>query len=70
MKIIKPFRHPDLCGAEEEEYSRAEEDDDGEDARDAGDAEFTEGIDDAAGGSGGIPVGITFSSLLFSSAAA
>jgi hypothetical protein len=62
MKIIKPFRHPDLCGAEEEE-SRAD------DADDAVDTEFAEGVDEAAGGAGGIPSGVISSSLLFASAA-
>ena len=51
IKIITPFRHPDLCGAEVLE-SRADEGDDG---RDAGDAKFAEGVDEATGGAGGIP---------------
>jgi hypothetical protein len=52
IKIITPFRHPDLCGAEDEE-SRADEDAD--EGRDAGDAKFAEGVDEATGGAGGIP---------------
>ena len=49
IKIITPFRHPDLCGAEDEE-SRADED-----ADEGRDAKFAEGVDEATGGAGGIP---------------
>lgn len=54
IKIITPFRHPDLCGAEVAE-SRADEGDDGRDAGDAGDTKFADGADEVTGGAGGIP---------------